>query len=102
MSNKDFQKLNSIDQSLRELFPIKPTASTKVQLKIEKICGFELFNTRPYHNHETYSDGYRAIINDDIICESEDLDDLVSTLYKYKCKKCQNFHSPRKECGEIK
>lgn len=24
-------------------------------------CGFELYNTRPYHNYETWSDGYIVI-----------------------------------------
>jgi hypothetical protein len=28
---------------------------------IVRQCGFELYNTRPYHNYETWSDGYLVI-----------------------------------------
>ena len=43
---------------------------------ITMVNGFELFNTRPYHNYETWSDGYR--ITDGITTvEREDLDDAV-------------------------
>jgi hypothetical protein len=61
---------------------------TTVQVKIEKICGFELFNTRPYHNYENWSDGYR-ITSGNIVAEAEDLDDaieLLSTKLKEKEK----------------
>jgi hypothetical protein len=30
-----------------------------VKVTIELFTGFEIFNTRPYHNYETWSDGYR-------------------------------------------
>jgi hypothetical protein len=102
MSNKETLKLNGIDQVLRSLFPPAPTPEKKVQFTIEKICGYELFNTRPYHNFETYSDGYRALINGRVICEDEDLDDLINTLAKLKCMRCHDFHSSRIQCGDIK
>jgi len=76
VSNKSFDELNDIDRKLRQAFPAGMCDSTIVQLKIEKICGFELFNTRQYHNYETWSDGWR-ISKDDIVVEAEDLDDAV-------------------------
>ncbi len=42
-------------------------------MTIEFISGFELFNTRPYHNYETWSQGYR-IKGRDVTFEAEDLD----------------------------
>jgi hypothetical protein len=85
MSDKELNKLNEIDRKLRRAIPVTMTESrTEVQLKIEKICGFELFNTRPYHNYESWSDGWR-ITKGDIIVEAEDLDDAVNLfLEKYK------------------
>lgn len=71
--------LTRIDKKLRELFPVKMTNGVEVQVKIEKICGFELFNNVAYHNYETWSDGYR-ITAGDITVEAEDLDDAVHKL----------------------
>ncbi len=76
MSNKPREQLNDINRKLREAFPAGMCDSTIVQVKIEKICGFELFNTRPYHNYETWSDGWR-ITREDIVVEAEDLDEAV-------------------------
>jgi len=76
MSNKPYARLNEIDRKLRQAFPADMCNTTIVQLKIEKICGFELFNTRPYHNYESWSDGWR-ITAGDITVEEEDLDDAV-------------------------
>ena len=62
-----------------------------VRLTIEFVSGFELFNTRPYHNYETWSNGYRVKIFDNgcknVICESyrEDLDEaLIEIREKFK------------------
>jgi hypothetical protein len=55
-----------------------------VQLAIYKVSGFELFNTRQYHNYETWSDGY--IIRDgEVIVTAEDLDDAIR-LYRISRK----------------
>lgn len=84
MSNKPFSKLNPIDQTLRKAFPPEGFKPNRVQVTIEKLTGFELFNTRPYHNYETWSDGYR-ISTEGITVEAEDLDEAVDLLlYKLK------------------
>ncbi len=79
MSNKPFNQLNEVDQLLRKLFP--PEMKDGVQVKIEKICGFELFNSRPYHNHETFSDGYKITVGE-IVVMAEDLDEALDLLIK--------------------
>jgi len=84
MSDKPFKKLNLIDQQLRKLFPVGMFDG--VQVKIEKICGFELFNTRNYHNYETWSDGYQ-ITAGGIVVSAEDLDDAINKLEKELSKK---------------
>ena len=43
---------------------------------IEFISGFELFNTRPYHNYETWSQGWR-VHGRGVFVEREDLDDAI-------------------------
>ena len=81
MPNKDWKKLNPIDSVLRRLSPIGMYDGTKI--KIELINGFELFNTRPYHNYETWSDGWR--ITDTLtalMVQAEDLDDAVELFEK--------------------
>ena len=59
MSDKPFKALNVLDQELRRTNGVGMEEGTK--LIIKRICGFELFNTRPYHNYETWSDGYSII-----------------------------------------
>jgi hypothetical protein len=84
MANKDWNKLNIADQQIRQLSPNKGiTAGTKPQVRITLIRGFELFNTRPYHNYETWSDGYKLeLFNDNgdsfYSITAEDLDDLLA------------------------
>jgi hypothetical protein len=80
MPNKNFESLWEADKFIRQLYPVGMNAG--VQLKIEFISGFELFNTRPYHNYETWSDGYR-ISDGHITVEAEDLDDALR-LFKAK------------------
>ena len=76
---------NSTDMLICQTFPATPanTPSHKTVLAtIEVIGGFELFNTRPYHNYETWGQGYR-ITSQDVIVESEYLDDAIK-LWKQK------------------
>jgi len=90
VSDKPLDKLNNIDRKLRLAFPAGMCDSTIVQLKIEKICGFELFNTRPYHNYETWSDGWR-VSRDGVVVEAEDLEDAVDLfLQKYQIEPAKN------------
>lgn len=60
MSDKSFTVLTKQDQLLRQCHPVVGFCTNHVQCVIEKVCGFELFNTRPYHNYETWSDGYKV------------------------------------------
>lgn len=81
MPNKPFNRLNELDQKLRRIKPITMADGTK--LTIRMICGFEMFNTRPYHNYETWSDGYE-VEDDEIRVKAEDLDDAIDLFVKIK------------------
>ena len=79
MSNKD--KINELDTLIRRTLRLGMDDGTF--LKIEFIYGFEKFNTRPYHNYETWAGGYR--VTDDhhnIRVEREDLDDALKEWAK--------------------
>lgn len=82
MSNKPFNQLNELDQKLRKAFPVGMD-TPNIRVSIELLNGFELFNTRPYHNYETWSDGYRATDKvSGMVFEAEDLDDAINGLIK--------------------
>jgi hypothetical protein len=50
-----------------------------VDVKLEFKTGFELFNTRPYYNYETWSQGW-FITAGDIQVSAEYLDEAVKRL----------------------
>lgn len=81
MSNKKHSELNELDRKIRQALPTGMESGTK--LKIEFQVGFELFNTRRYHNYETWSGGYYLTEYDVktgkvlLKVESEDLDDVI-------------------------
>lgn len=77
--------INSIDVLIKRELPATPM-SEPVELTIEYICGFELFNTSPYHNYETWSSGYR-VTGHGIKVEREHLDEAVSTFFSIKATK---------------
>lgn len=79
MSNKPFDRIDLVDRMIRSALP--PGMDDGTNLTIEYFSGFELFNTRAYHNYETWSAGYR-VTGKDIIVESEDLDDAVAKWCK--------------------
>lgn len=59
MSDKPYARLHSIDKTIRTLRGLAGWGmadGTPVVVKL--VYGFELFNTRPYHNYENWSDGY--------------------------------------------
>jgi len=56
MPNKWWHQLNGLDADLRLSSRIGMEEGIK-QIIIRQ-CGFELYNTRPYHNYEDWSDGY--------------------------------------------
>lgn len=98
MSNKAWDKINPLDRLIQTTLKLGMDSGTF--LKIEYIYGFEMFNTRPYHNYETWSGGYR--VTDEragIVVESEDLDDAL-LLWK-KQLECQHDFSPLKEGGSV-
>ena len=74
MSNKERKNLNEIDLVIRDT--CRCGMEDGVVVTIEFISGFELFNNRPYHNHENWGQGYR-IIGRGITYMAEDLDDAV-------------------------
>lgn len=108
MSNKAWGKINPLDQLIRQTLKLGMDQGTF--LKIEFIYGFEKFNTRPYHNYETWSGGYRVTDElHDIIVSAEDLDDA---LYAWKRQReCEHDFGigdpPRravmcqKKCGKV-
>lgn len=79
MPNKRFDQLNELDQILRRTTPIG--MRDEVDVTIRKITGFELFNTRPYHNYENWSDGYE-IEGQGIKLRREDLDEAIKEWAK--------------------
>lgn len=81
MSDKAFADLNELDQLLRRAYPTGMRDG--VDVTITKVTGFELFNTRPYHNYETWSDGYRAT-DGTVSASAEDLDDCIRLLCERK------------------
>jgi len=95
MPNKPKTKLNPLDVMIRELSPNKGVGDGP-QVRITLIRGFELFNTRAYHNHETWSDGYRVELLDDVTglailtVEAEDLDEVLQLAYE-KWMEEENF-----------
>lgn len=79
MSNKPWNEILEPDRLIRMAKP--PGMDDGVHVTIEYFTGFELFNTRPYHNHETFSGGYR-VSGLGVTSEAEDLDDAVRKWFE--------------------
>ena len=79
MSDKPTSKLWECDRILRKAHPVGMRSGVDVQIELR--CGFEIFNTRPYHNYETWSNGWYVSgsvhENASLHTDSEDLDDAV-------------------------
>lgn len=87
MSDKGWKNLTKTDQRIRKMSPNRGmTDRTEPQIRITLIRGFELFNTRPYHNYENWSDGYtaEAFWEGYIVAyaSAEDLDDCLDGIEK--------------------
>ena len=83
MPNKPFDYLDKTDRNLR--ISSRVGMENGVKQLIVRHCGFELYNTRPYHNYETWSDGYKIVGRRD--GKTEDVLKLTLVLqnsYKYK------------------
>ena len=77
MSNKAWDKINPLDQLIRKTLSYLGMSDGSF-LKIEYVYGFEKFNTRAYHNYETWAGGYRITDEvNNIRLEREDLDDAI-------------------------
>lgn len=74
MSNKNMDQLWEVDRLVRSSFATGMEEGTKIKIKF--ITGFELFNTRPYHNYETWSDGW-VVEGLGVRTRAEDLDDAM-------------------------
>lgn len=91
MSDKPYEHLWEVDRRLRRLRrPLGP-GTEGTQFIIELVSGFELFNTRPYHNFENWSDGWCITVpwiilhwpggqDRPLTVEAEDLDQAVDML----------------------
>jgi hypothetical protein len=75
MSDKDWTKLNPLDVLIRRT--ARCGMEDGIVLTIEFLSGFELFNTRPYHNYETWGQGYR-VTGRGVVVQREDLDDAIT------------------------
>ena len=84
MDGKPMSELNDLDRRIKAMF--RPEMTSGTILEIVLINGFELFNTRPYHNYETWSFGYQALIDGRVVAQAEDLDVLVSRVEAWKEK----------------
>jgi hypothetical protein len=88
MSDKNWTSLLRADRLMRQMSPNKGmnhSQPEEPQIRVTLIRGFELFNTRPYHNYETWSDGYVAEAfgeNGEVIASvrAEDLDVALTRL----------------------
>lgn len=83
MSNKDWDKISKIDQRIRRLFPTEMWRDNETICTIRFFGGFEFFNTRSYHNYETWSEGYEITSGErfgSIKVTAEDLDDAVRLM----------------------
>jgi len=80
MSNK--AKINELDTLIRRTLRLGMEDNGSY-LRIDFLYGFELFNTRAYHNYETWSGGYRVTDErNGIQVQSEDLDDALQLWAK--------------------
>jgi len=83
MSNKPYNKVCDIQKRLNKLFPTTMWDNGETICTIRLFGGFELFNTRPYHNYENWSSGYEITIGErygNLTVAAEDLDDALTLL----------------------
>lgn len=81
MSNKAHGKLTPTDRIIRETISATKAKDAfgedGILVMIQFVSGFEKFNTRPYHNYETWGDGY-AVMGRGVSVEHEDLDEAIA------------------------
>lgn len=79
MPNKRWHELNPIDIDLR--LSSETGMEEGVKQIIIRQCGFELYNTRPYHNYETWSDGWVVFGRKDK--RAEKFEEIVKAYLEY-------------------
>ena len=79
MSRKPWNEILEPDRLIRTAKP--PGMDDGVHVTIEYFTGFELFNTSPYHNYETFSGGYK-VSGLGVTAQAEDLDDAVRKWFE--------------------
>jgi hypothetical protein len=85
MSNKAHSDLTPTDRIIRDTISAtwphpKDWPEVGTLMTVELVQGFEKFNTRPYHNYETWSNGYR-VKGRGITVEREDLDEAIGAWH---------------------
>lgn len=78
MSDKHHDRLWPVERRINQLY--NPTMTDRIQIKLKRFTGFEIFNTRPYHNYETWSAGWNAEDAWGNSASAEDLDDCLNKL----------------------
>jgi hypothetical protein len=63
-------------------------------MRIEFVSGFEKFNDRPYHNYETWAQGWR-VSGLGVTAEAEGLDDAVNMWAAMLTRKRAGEQIPR-------
>jgi len=76
MDDKIRDAIGTLDTLLRNAYPTGMREGPDITIR--KMTGFELHNTRPYHNYETWSTGYE-VFDDQHRVEAED---LFSALFR--------------------
>lgn len=76
MSDKAWSSLCDIDREVQQALGPAGPENEGTRLKIEFVSGFEMFNTRPFHNYECWGSGWR-VSDGDTTAQMEDLDDAV-------------------------
>lgn len=75
MSDKPWERVDPLDKLVRRTARCGMTVGTV--MVIEFVSGFELFNSRPYHNYETWSQGWH-VHGLGVSVRREDLDDAIN------------------------
>jgi len=80
MSDKPRHKLLDADRIIHDL-PLRELSGMfdGTVLTIKLVMGFEMFNTRPYHNYESWGHGYNVEYNG-LVGAGEDLDVALESL----------------------
>lgn len=74
MSDKKWERVDPLDKLVRTTARCGMTDGTV--MVIEFVSGFELFNSRPYHNYETWAQGWH-VNGLGVSVGREDLDDAI-------------------------